>query len=429
MSDLSEKVTDESLARVCELNMREWYVRQIQAARGELHHAAGVTWGYADQSLPPGYVNVIPFPEFGHDVIDSQIENVVNFYRQQNAEAWCVLGYETTSGDVREHLKSWGFDYFFPSIGMGCDLSRLKENFQTPPDLKIETLEDISAFDQAHQHPYIGELGHEEHRNQVKMVMSMAALYPDEVFNFAAMLNGQIVGFTMLNLAYDAAGIYYVGVLADFQHKKIASALVAAACRFARDRGYKMAILHTRTALIPLYGGVGFRPVTTIENWTYSKLAIEGRLPKAGEREAARKTIFYEDFLSALLTDQPEKALEALRHNPILVNARFASWGEATSLHIAAWHGHSDIVRKLVEMGAEIEAYEEGFGCTPLFWAIHGYGATVRKDQAEAADMLIRAGAEVNTSNKWDESALEIAGRYDDDFLTNLLRQHGAKDQ
>jgi len=428
MSDQSEKITDESLARACELNMRAWYVRQIRAAGGELHGADGLTWGYADQSLPPGYINVIPFPEFQHAAADSQIENVVEFYRKQNAEAWCVLGRETTFDYVREHLKSWGFDFYFPSIGMGCDLSHLNENFQTPSDLKIEILQDISAFEKTDQHPYIGHLVHEEHRNQVKIVMSMPTLYPDEVFNFAATLNGQIVGFTMLNLAHDAAGIYYVGVLPDFQHKKIASALVAAACRFARDRGYGMAILHTRAALIPLYGGVGFRPVTTIENWTYSKPAIEGRLPTSDEREAARKTVFYEDFLSALLTDQPEQALDSLRQNPALVHARFASWGGATSLHIAAWHGYSDVVQKLIDMEAAIEAYEEGFGCTPLFWAVHGYGATARKDQVGAAEILIRAGAEVNTSNRWNESALKIASRYDDGVLANLLRQHGAKE-
>jgi GNAT superfamily N-acetyltransferase len=427
MSHLLEKLADESLACACELNMREWYVRQIQAAHGELYHADGLTWGYANQLIPPGYVNVIPFPEFQRDDVDSQIEKVVEFYRKQNAEAWCVLGRQTTTEYARERLKSWGFDYFFPSIGMGCDLSDLNENFQTPPDLKIELLDDISAFDKV-QHPYIGHLEHEEHRNQIKMVMAMPTLFPNEVFNFVARLNGQIVGFTMLNLAQEAAGIYYVGVLADFHHKKIASALVAAACRFARDRGYKMAILHTRTALIPLYGGVGFRPITMIENWVYSRQAIEGTLPTREEREAARKTIFYEDFLSALLTDQPEKALDTLRQNPSLVNARFGSWGGATSLHIAAWHGHSKVVRTLIDLGAAIEALEEGFGCTPLFWAVHGYGATVRKDQLKAAEMLIRAGAGVNTSNKWNESALEIAGRYDDGLMTNLLRQHRAKD-
>src|SRR5262245_25347273 len=116
MAHLSENPKDESLARACELNMREWYIRQIRAAGGELHHADGLAWGYADQPLPPGYVNVIPFPEFRHDIVDSQIENVVEFYRKRNAEAWCVLGRRATPGYVREHLKSWGFDYFFPSI-------------------------------------------------------------------------------------------------------------------------------------------------------------------------------------------------------------------------------------------------------------------------------------------------------------------------
>jgi hypothetical protein len=44
----------------------------------------------------------------------------------------------------------------------------------------------------------------------------------------------------------------------------------------------------------------------------------------------------------------------------------------ATSLHIAAWRGDLEQVRKLVEMGADLTARSDGSDETPLEWAVNG---------------------------------------------------------
>lgn len=43
----------------------------------------------------------------------------------------------------------------------------------------------------------------------------------------------------------------------------------------------------------------------------------------------------------------------------------------ATSLHIAAWRGDFEQVRKLVERGADLAARADGTGMTPLEWAVN----------------------------------------------------------
>ena len=42
----------------------------------------------------------------------------------------------------------------------------------------------------------------------------------------------------------------------------------------------------------------------------------------------------------------------------------------ATALHYAAFGGHRDVVRVLVEAGADINAADDQFGATPAGWAI-----------------------------------------------------------
>ena len=64
---------------------------------------------------------MIPFPEFQHDAVDSQIENVVEFYRKRNAEAWCVLGdksYGPQGLTLRAAKKL--LEYGFGELGLHC---------------------------------------------------------------------------------------------------------------------------------------------------------------------------------------------------------------------------------------------------------------------------------------------------------------------
>jgi ankyrin repeat protein len=53
----------------------------------------------------------------------------------------------------------------------------------------------------------------------------------------------------------------------------------------------------------------------------------------------------------------------------------------ATPLHHAAWDGDLDLIRRLLDAGADTTVTDVRFGATPLGWAEHAY-------QLEAAEML-----------------------------------------
>jgi len=102
----------------------------------------------------------------------------------------------------------------------------------------------------------------------------------------------------------------------------------------------------------------------------------------------------------------------------------------ARALHWAAWTGDAATAGRLVTHGASLEARCSEFGATPLFWAIHGFGPAGPKPptgQVEAARLLIRAGARIDTANKHGLAALELAAQCEGREMLELLRQHAAR--
>lgn len=75
--------------------------------------------------------------------------------------------------------------------------------------------------------------------------------------------------------------------------------------------------------------------------------------------------------------------------------------GGATCLHWAAYEGHADTVRLLLERGAPVDAIDETYSGTPLGWALYAWGNVrpgLKQQRAyhETAALLVRAGAKVN---------------------------------
>jgi ankyrin repeat domain-containing protein 50 len=98
------------------------------------------------------------------------------------------------------------------------------------------------------------------------------------------------------------------------------------------------------------------------------------------------------------------------------VNA--ADNGGWTLLHLAAYHSHTEIVRILVDNGADVEVMIADTKQTPLHWAAWN-------EDGLLLDFLLQHGANINAQNKKGESALHYAARYHQSILPQLLI-HGA---
>jgi hypothetical protein len=89
----------------------------------------------------------------------------------------------------------------------------------------------------------------------------------------------------------------------------------------------------------------------------------------------------YPDVLSVMSREDFEVMIQATAVNnldqvKLMAEMGFdlAGQGEAgaTALHIAAWHGHVDMVRLLLKLQAPLSALDIVYEGTPLNWAVHG---------------------------------------------------------
>lgn len=121
-------------------------------------------------------------------------------------------------------------------------------------------------------------------------------------------------------------------------------------------------------------------------------------------------------LMHALLAENVDrKIVELLVEKGVDINARDPKQGW-TALHLAARDGHSDIVRFLLENGAEVDA-RDIFGNTPLGKAVMNY-----KGNNEVIHLLLAHGADKKIGNNEGVSPMSLAQTIGDPTLIDALK-------
>src|SRR6516162_8666350 len=99
------------------------------------------------------------------------------------------------------------------------------------------------------------------------------------------------------------------------------------------------------------------------------------------------------EVIKAAKAGDTERLKALLATDSSLLEARDKD--QSTPLHCAAWKGHCEIVKLLLEAGADVNAENENdhWGTTPLHAAAHA-------NQAGIAQLLIDHGAKLNAKDR-----------------------------
>lgn len=133
-------------------------------------------------------------------------------------------------------------------------------------------------------------------------------------------------------------------------------------------------------------------------------------------------------LLSGCVTDPEEKLRHAAADGNLLrvetflgqgVNIQAADARGITALHLAAKHGHRNVVALLLKQGAVVNPASQD-GVTPL-------SVAVQEGRREMVTLLLASGAQVNEQMQiGGATLLHVAAYRGDQEIISLLLQHGA---
>jgi ankyrin repeat protein len=113
------------------------------------------------------------------------------------------------------------------------------------------------------------------------------------------------------------------------------------------------------------------------------------------------------------------KVQELLHADSALVTAKDRDG--STPLHCASWKGHTEVVRVLIDAGADVQARNGNthWGDTPLHAAAHG-------NRRAVAELLLECGAPLDVKNSNGNTPLDETRVHNAAAVATLLKKHGA---
>ncbi len=224
------------------------------------------TLGRIYTGLPGPMFNGVFYARFEPHELESQIDAVIDYFRQRKvAFSWWV-GPTSTPDTLGEGLISRGMTQApFDTPGMAIDLRELNEQLlekatrrsktvikrvQTKTELKAWvsitgkvyglTPKTVEAFFETHA-PHIS------HRAK------------GDVVDYIAFIEGEPVGVSFLAYSAGVVGLYSVGTLNAYRGHGIGTAVSLAPLLEAKQQGYEIGILQSAQMAINLYTRMGFK--------------------------------------------------------------------------------------------------------------------------------------------------------------------------
>ena len=414
VSGFLDTATPAQLLRAVASNHRTWFARIARVAGGEMRHDTGVVWIHTPG--PNGEVT-IPFPRLdvrkAGEQLDAAVRRCHGLDRLRHVSCWS-LRERTSPPDLGVRLAARGFEWGWRPHWMALDLQQVGENPPLPSGLRVALVPHEAVWD-VQDLPYYD-------RETARRLHALAQVRPRRVWHFAAWMGERPVGQSVLHLTtgrLGVAGIFNVGVVPDSRGRGVATAVMNAALRFARELGCRYALLNSTEMGEVLYRSLGFATLGYGQTWWLHQNVLDREPPTQLEvafaEAVGRGDIATLDTLAhrlpvevldaalpcgltpvqfAVKTGHPESVAWLVRHGATLdvVSAWDLGWKERvaellaafpdlanrrsgrqriTPLHAAVLRDDTELARVVLAAHPDLNIADTEFRSTALGWARH----------------------------------------------------------
>lgn len=405
---LLQDATSRQLEQAAAVNHTALFRQEAAVLGGTVFTREGLEWTSGGAQVP----SMIAFPELRPGQAGERLDELMQYYLRhppKGAGCWSLDPPQPVDLGVR--LLARGFQPGWRPRWMALDLGGVQTQNASPWGLHI-VCDNYSSLDKVKGLPYAQVIIPSEHTAEM----------PGQWTRFIARWQGKIVAHSVVFLSSGpsgAAGIYHVGVVPRARRLGIGKAVTLAACLYARDKGYRYAVLNSTDAGRRTYEALGFetvgegwtwwlmidrllahppsaqevrlaeaigqgkidmlhelrsefaaaalnRPMTNGMSWM--QLAVYGHQPAAGEWLLGAGAVC--TVLDAWDLGWKQRARQLLHDDPAVVNQLYGEW-DKTLLHIAAERGDEELTRLALSGTPDLRLKDKAYQSTSLEWARH----------------------------------------------------------
>jgi GNAT superfamily N-acetyltransferase len=267
-----QNATLQQLEQAVAYNHKELFRQEAIALGGDMLTNGGLDW----TSGTAYSASMVAFPDLSAETAGARLDELLSFYLlhpPRGAGCWSLDPSRPVDLGVR--LLARGFQPGWRPHWMALDLDFTQTHHPFPKGLEIVANNGISLAT-VRNLPYA----------QVVVPLLSSAAFPGQWVRFVASFHGRVVAHSVVFLTigeWGVAGIYHVGVVPRARHKGIGKAITLAACLYAREKGYRYAVLNSTAAGKRTYGQLGFSALGDGLTWWLIIDRLLARPPTSGE--------------------------------------------------------------------------------------------------------------------------------------------------
>ena len=215
--------------------------------------------------------NCVHLAQLTHENMHVKINETVEHFKSRNLPFQWNIGPSTRPIDLGEHLQAYGLTKVSDYPGMAVELESMNESFPEPSGFTIKPVKDVETFRDWIQ-AWTEGFGLKQSSGEVILDIESNLGFGEHLprRSYVGYLNGKPVSCSLLFMASGVARIFLVATIPEARRRGIGALISLAPLKEARERGYKVGVLHSSKMGYGVYRRLGFKDYCEISAYRLS---------------------------------------------------------------------------------------------------------------------------------------------------------------
>lgn len=219
--------------------------------------------------------NCVHLAQFTPENVHMKIDETVEYFKSRKLPMQWSIGPSTRPIDLGEHLQAKGFTKVSGDTpGMAVELESMNEDFPEPSGFTIKPVKDVETLKdwmQAGTEGFGLKQSSSELLFDIESKLGFGEHLPRR--SYVGYLNGKPVANSLLLMTSGVAGLFAVSTIPDARRRGIGTLISLAPLKEARERGYRIGVVHSSEMGYGVYRRLGFQDYCKIEMYrSYSNV-------------------------------------------------------------------------------------------------------------------------------------------------------------